>query len=82
MKKRLLNKSIRKKALNKDSLKPYSLGIFILATVFLVSVTAFAQGGGGLTETIAIEGGKISGVLLGKTKMSGLLKVFPMPSPP
>jgi para-nitrobenzyl esterase len=73
---------VRKRAFTKNSLQSYSLVIFIVATLLLASVTAFAQGSSGLPETISVEGGKISGVLLGENKDVRAFKSIPYAKPP
>ena len=57
-----------KKTFNKTTLLSSFFSIFILVALLLTGVTALAQGSGGLPETIAIEGGKISGLALGENK--------------
>ncbi|NWF56202.1 MAG: carboxylesterase family protein [Syntrophaceae bacterium] len=74
--------SVRRGALNKTPLYPYSLVMFILAGLLLANVAAFAQGGSGIPETIAVEGGKISGVLLGENKDVRAFKGIPYAKPP
>jgi para-nitrobenzyl esterase len=74
--------SVRKGAFNKNSLQSCPLAIFIVATLLLASVMAFAQGSNGLPVTISVEGGKISRVLSGGNKDVRTFKGIPYAKPP
>jgi para-nitrobenzyl esterase len=71
-----------KQTLKKTALLSSFLSIFILVALLLTGVTALAQGSGGLPETIAIEGGKISGLALGENKDVLAFKGIPYVKPP
>ena len=80
--KRSLLVAVMRSAFKRNSRYPYSLVIFILAVLFLANIPAFGQGGGGLPETIAVDGGKVSGVLLGENKDVRAFKGIPYAKPP
>jgi para-nitrobenzyl esterase len=71
-----------KKTFKKTALLSSFVSIFILVALLLTGVTAIAQGNGGLPETIAIEGGKISGLGLGENKDVMAFKGIPYAKPP
>ncbi|MGD0919306.1 MAG: carboxylesterase family protein [Thermodesulfobacteriota bacterium] len=71
-----------KKAFNKTTLLSFFISIFILAALLLTGVTSQGQSSGGLPETIAIEGGKISGLALGENKDVLAFKGIPYAKPP
>jgi hypothetical protein len=70
-----------KKTFNKIALS--SLFSLIMLVLLLVSgVATIAYGSGGLSKTIAIEGGKISGLSLGENKDIRTFKGIPYTRPP
>jgi para-nitrobenzyl esterase len=70
-----------KKTFNKIALS--SLFSLIMLVLLLVSgVATIAYGSGGLSKTIAIEGGKISGLSLGENKDIRTFKGIPYARPP
>ena len=71
-----------KKTFNKTALLSSLFSFFIFVALLLASITAYAQGSGGLPETIAIEGGKISGLTLGENKDVWAFKGIPYAKPP
>ncbi len=71
-----------KKTFNKTSLLSSLFSLLILVSLLLSAVTALAQDSGGLPETIAIEGGKISGLALGENKDVRAFKGIPYAKPP
>lgn len=71
-----------KKTFKKATLLSSFFSIFILISLLLTGVTAIGQGSGGLSETIAIEGGKISGLALGENKDVLAFKGIPYAKPP
>jgi para-nitrobenzyl esterase len=71
-----------KKTFNKIALL-FSLFSLIMLVLLLVSgLTTIAYGSGGLPKTIAIEGGKISGLVLGENKDVRTFKGIPYARPP
>ncbi len=56
--------------------------IFIVSALFIYPHASMAQGKGGLPETVAIEGGKISGVGVGANKDVRAFKGIPYAKPP
>jgi para-nitrobenzyl esterase len=71
-----------KKTFNKTALLSSLFSILILVSLLLSGVTALAQGSGGLPQTIAIGGGKISGLALGENKDVLEFKGIPYAKPP
>ena len=71
-----------KKTFNRTALLSSLFSLLIVVSLLLSVVTALAQGSGGLPETIAIEGGKISGVALGQNKDVLAFKGIPYAKPP
>ena len=71
-----------KKTFNKTALLSSLFSLLMLVSLLIGSVTTLAQGGGGLPQTIAIEGGKISGLTLGENKDVLSFKGIPYVKPP
>jgi para-nitrobenzyl esterase len=71
-----------KKTFNKTVLLSSLFSLLILVSLLLSGATALAQGSGGLPVTIAIEGGKISGLALGENKDVLAFKGIPYAEPP
>jgi para-nitrobenzyl esterase len=71
-----------KEKFNKIALVSSLFSLLLLVSLLLSAVTTLAQGGGGLPETITIEGGKISGLMLGENKDVKAFKGIPYARPP
>ena len=71
-----------KKTFNKIALVSSLFSLLMLVSLLVSGVTALAQGSGGLPKTIAIEGGRISGMALGENKDVLAFKGIPYVRPP